>query len=281
MRDLEGIVRDKFATFNECLAELKTLASVPTTLNLGSIRNKSLKVSKSVQVKMNVNEFIRDEPQAIFLSHKPISLRNEILFNLPKKTEDIVKQTSTNADLLIQENNPEQDPVANAIEDLTHRITEIGENELTIQQLLATNEMRPRLYFERRFMVRQENVITLGLHHPVKLSHDQFSAVPPESPFKFWHVFGYSGNTGSLDFSEFSHPMPVDQNGVVVAVEALPKRLYFATNNHYSILQINDLCHRFNKVDCKVFHHFFIFSPKNFSQNFRVQNPPSRNRCRC
>lgn len=100
-------------------------------------------------------------------------------------------------------------------------------------------------------MVRQENIINLKQYHPVKIAHEYFNAAPPESPFKFWHVFGYSDDLNSLDFGDFTQPLPVDQNGCVMAVEAKPKRLFFSTNNHYSILQINDLFYRFNKVDCK------------------------------
>ena len=105
VRNLEEFVKSKFEGFNEYLAQLKSLAANPSTLNLGSIRNNSLKVSKSVQVKMNLNEFIRKDTQTIFLNNKPVSLRNEILFSLPKKTDDIVKLPSTTNANLVQENN--------------------------------------------------------------------------------------------------------------------------------------------------------------------------------
>ena len=45
----------------------------------------------------------------------------------------------------------------------------------------------------------------------------------------------------------------IDANGVAVAMPELPLRLLFAINNHFSILQINDIIYRFNKHDCKFF----------------------------
>lgn len=121
-----------------------------------------------------------------------------------------------------------------------------------MQQLLASENVRPKELFERMFMLKTaKRPVTLNPHHPVALAELSFAAAPPESPFKSWHVFGYHGDAESLDLSAYTLPLPLDANGGVIAQDVIPKRIFFATNNHNSLLQINDCCYTFKKLDCK------------------------------
>lgn len=69
---------------------------------------------------MNVNEFIRDETQPIFLASKPVSLRNQILFTKPKKKDDFIIAPEANA--------TDEQGAAENIEEIAQQITEIPEN---------------------------------------------------------------------------------------------------------------------------------------------------------
>jgi hypothetical protein len=118
--------------------------------------------------------------------------------------------------------------------------------------------MRPKLYFERKFLTLFKKLRTIPDTSSVQLAMDNFSLTLPASPFKFWHVFGYEGSLQDLNFEKYLPKQEVDLNGTLIARPEPQLKLYFAINNHFSILQINEYIYRWHLQDC-ILPFFTIF----------------------